>query len=75
MTADELYAPVRRATDAEDRLRLPAMTGWEIVPFEQDSLQVLPESGAPLVLKLLPAGFRQLRAQALAARDGGVVAR
>jgi hypothetical protein len=42
MTADELYALVRQAADAEGRLPLPPMTGWEIFPFERDSLRTVP---------------------------------
>jgi len=42
ITPDELYAHVRHAADGDGRLPLPAMTGWEIFPFEHDSLRTVP---------------------------------
>jgi hypothetical protein len=42
LTPDEFYAHARAAADAEGRLPLSRMTGWEISPFEQDGLTVTP---------------------------------
>lgn len=42
MTPDELYARVLQAADHEGRLRLSRMTGWDIFPFGQDGLRVVP---------------------------------
>ncbi|MCA1712375.1 MAG: hypothetical protein LC789_12340 [Actinobacteria bacterium] len=40
LTPDEFYASAVAAADAEQRLPLSRMTGWEISPFEQDGLTV-----------------------------------
>ena len=37
---DEFYAHAIAAADAEQRLPLARMTGWDISPFEQDGLRV-----------------------------------
>ena len=42
MTPDELYARVQLAADDEGRLPLSRMTGWDIFPFEQEGLRVVP---------------------------------
>jgi hypothetical protein len=101
MTSYEFYVRVRDASDAEGRLPLSRMTGWEIFPFEPGNLRVVPlappqfpepdrggegsnpcgpcatpvpgiwangrwrltaltESGAPLVLMLMPAAHYDL---------------
>jgi hypothetical protein len=41
ITPDEFYARVQQACDAARRLPLSRMTGWEILPFEPDGLQVV----------------------------------
>lgn len=40
MDADEFYAHALAAADADGRLPLSRMTGWEISPFEPDGLRV-----------------------------------
>src|SRR6476469_8793324 len=42
MTPQDFYAHVQQASDGEGRLPLSGMTGWEIFPFEQDGLRVVP---------------------------------
>ncbi|WP_033257906.1 MULTISPECIES: hypothetical protein [Kitasatospora] len=42
LTPDEFHAHARAAADAELRLPLARMTGWEISPFEQEGLRVSP---------------------------------
>ena len=42
MTPDEFYAHAMRAADAEGRLPLARMAGWEVFPFEPGSLRVVP---------------------------------
>lgn len=42
LEADEFYAHALAAADAEGRLPLSRMTGWEISPFEADGLRVSP---------------------------------
>ncbi|HEX7356046.1 MAG TPA: hypothetical protein VF288_14585 [Mycobacteriales bacterium] len=42
LTPDEFYAHADAAADAEHRLPLARMTGWEISPFEQEGLRVTP---------------------------------
>src|SRR5690348_9114372 len=42
MSPDEFYAHAMRGADAEGRLPLSRMTGWEVFPFEQAGLQVVP---------------------------------
>jgi diadenosine tetraphosphate (Ap4A) HIT family hydrolase len=42
LTPDEFYAHALTATDAERRLPLSRMTMWEVAPFEQDGLRVVP---------------------------------
>lgn len=42
MTPEEFYAHAMQAADAEGRLPLSRMTGWEVFPFEQGGLRVVP---------------------------------
>jgi hypothetical protein len=42
MTPDDFYAHALSATDDEKRLPLSRMTMWEVAPFEQDTLRVVP---------------------------------
>jgi len=42
LTPDEFYAHGLNAADAEGRLPLARMTGWDISPFEEDGLRVAP---------------------------------
>ncbi len=42
LTPEEFYAHAIAATDAEHRLPLARMTGWDISPFEQEGLRVTP---------------------------------
>jgi diadenosine tetraphosphate (Ap4A) HIT family hydrolase len=51
---DEFYKHALAAADAERRLPLSRMTGWEISPFEPDGLRV-----APLRPPVLPERARQ----------------
>jgi hypothetical protein len=51
---DEFYGRARAVSDAEGRLPLARMTGWDISPFEQDGLRV-----APLRPPVLPERPRQ----------------
>lgn len=54
MDQDDFYAHALAAADAERRLPLARMTGWEISPFEPDGLRV-----APLQPPVLPEPPRQ----------------
>jgi hypothetical protein len=42
MTPEEFYAHAMQAADAEGRLPLARMAGWEVFPFEPGSLRVVP---------------------------------
>ncbi len=42
MSPEEFYAHAMRAADAEGRLPLSRMTAWDVFPFEQAGLQVVP---------------------------------
>jgi hypothetical protein len=42
MSPGEFYAHAMRAADAEGRLPLSRMTAWDVFPFEQAGLQVVP---------------------------------
>lgn len=42
MTPDEFYTHAMSHADIERRLPLSRMTGWEVFPFEQDGLRVVP---------------------------------
>jgi len=41
LTPDEFYEHARSTANAEGRMPLSRMTGWEIFPFEPDGLQVV----------------------------------
>jgi hypothetical protein len=41
-TPEEFYARALSHADAEGRLPLSRMTGWEVFPFERDGLRVVP---------------------------------
>jgi hypothetical protein len=42
MSPEVFYAHAMRAADAEGRLPLARMTGWEVFPFEPCTLRVVP---------------------------------
>ncbi|HEY3735547.1 MAG TPA: hypothetical protein VGL63_16685 [Streptosporangiaceae bacterium] len=42
MTSEEFYAHAMQSADAEGRLPLSRMTAWDVFPFEQASLRVVP---------------------------------
>lgn len=42
LSPDEFFAGALRAADAEGRLSLSRLTGWEIFPFEPEGLRVVP---------------------------------
>ena len=42
LTPEEFYEHALAAADGEHRLPLARMTGWDISPFEQDGLRVVP---------------------------------
>jgi hypothetical protein len=42
LSPDEFYAQAMRDADAEGRLSLSRMTGWDVFPFEQAGLRVVP---------------------------------
>ena len=42
MNPEEFYAHAMRAADAQGRLPLSRMTAWDVFPFEQAGLQVVP---------------------------------
>ena len=42
MSPEEFYAHAMRAADAEGRLPLSRMTAWDVFPFEQAGLRVVP---------------------------------
>jgi hypothetical protein len=48
MSPEEFHAHVSQAADSEGRLPLARMTGWEVFPFEQAGLRVLPLAGPVL---------------------------
>ena len=48
LSPDEFYARAMDAADGEGRLPLSRMTGWEIFPFEQAGLRVVPLAGPQL---------------------------
>jgi hypothetical protein len=54
LSPDEFYARARAVGDADGRLPLARMTGWDISPFEQEGLRV-----SPLRPPVLPEGPRQ----------------
>lgn len=42
MSPEEFYAHAMQAADGEGRLPLSRMTGWQVFPFEQEGLRVVP---------------------------------
>ena len=42
MSPDDFYAHVLAGADSEQRLPLSRMTGWDVAPFEQENLRVVP---------------------------------
>jgi hypothetical protein len=42
MSPEEFYAHIMKAADAGGRLPLSRMTGWDVFPFEQAGLRVVP---------------------------------
>src|SRR4051794_511416 len=42
LTPEQFHAHATTAADAEGRLPLPEMSGWEIFPFERDMLRTVP---------------------------------
>jgi diadenosine tetraphosphate (Ap4A) HIT family hydrolase len=71
MSPDDFYAHALTATDAGGRLPLSRMSYWEVAPFEQDGLRVV-----PLRPPEVPEAARQdedpRTCGACAARDDGV---
>jgi hypothetical protein len=48
MSPEEFYAHAMRAADAQGRLPLSRMTAWDVFPFEQAGLRVVPLTGPAL---------------------------
>ena len=48
MSPEEFYAHAMRAADAQGRLPLSWMTAWDVFPFEQAGLRVVPLAGPAL---------------------------
>jgi hypothetical protein len=71
LSPEEFYDHALAAADADGRLPLSRMTGWDISPFEQDGLRV-----APLRPPVLPERPRQdenpSSCQTCARRDEGI---
>ena len=71
LSPDEFYANARAVADADGRLPLSRMTGWDISPFEQAGLRV-----SPLRPPVLPEPSRQdedpLTCQTCSRRDDGI---
>jgi diadenosine tetraphosphate (Ap4A) HIT family hydrolase len=71
MTPEELYAHALTAADVERRLPLSRMTQWDVAPFDQDGLRVV-----PLRPPIVPEPARQDEdpetCRTCAARDEGV---
>lgn len=54
LSPDEFYANARAVADADGRLPLARMTGWDVSPFEQQGLRV-----SPLRPPVMPEPARQ----------------
>src|SRR5690348_16304938 len=71
LSPEEFFRHTLDAADAERRLPLSRMTGWDIAPFEQDGLRVV-----PLRPPVVPEPPRQdedpATCSTCAARDDGV---
>jgi hypothetical protein len=48
MSPEEFYAHAMRAADTQGRLPLSRMTAWDVFPFEQAGLRVVPLTGPAL---------------------------
>ena len=71
LTPDEFYAQALAATDADHRLPLSRMTGWEISPFEPDGLVVAPLR-PPVLPELTRDGEGGVDCRSCARRDEGI---
>jgi hypothetical protein len=71
LTPDEFYAHALAATDGERRLPLSRMTMWEVAPFDQDGLKVVPLR-PPMVPEVARADEDPESCRACAARDDGI---
>jgi diadenosine tetraphosphate (Ap4A) HIT family hydrolase len=68
---DEFYAHAVAAADAEGRLPLSRMTGWEISPFEEEGLRVAPLR-PPVLPELVRHGQDPADCQPCRLRDEGI---
>jgi hypothetical protein len=71
MSPDEFYAHAIAAADADGRLPLSRMTGWDISPFEQEGLRVSPLRH-PVLPERARLGEDPTQCAACAGRDEGV---
>lgn len=71
MTPEDFYAHALQATDTEQRLPLSRMTGWDVAPFEQEDLRVVPLR-APTVPEPPREDEEPATCGTCAARDAGV---
>jgi diadenosine tetraphosphate (Ap4A) HIT family hydrolase len=67
LTPDQLHRHVAAHTDAEGRLPVPSVAGWEIFPFETEGLRVVPLAAPslpePARLGEVPSECRACRAE------------
>ncbi len=74
MNPEEFYTHALRAADAEGRLPLSRITAWDVFPFEQTGLRVVPLN--PPVLPEPPGRRDRRRLSGLHGRpDAGLVGR
>jgi diadenosine tetraphosphate (Ap4A) HIT family hydrolase len=71
MSPQEFHAHALQAADAEHRLPLSRMTGWDIAPFDQDGLRVAPLR-PPIVPEPPRVDEEPASCGTCAARDTGV---
>jgi hypothetical protein len=71
LSPEDFHRHAIDAADAQRRLPLSRMTGWDIAPFEQDGLQVVPLR-APAVPEPLRQDEDPATCTTCAARDEGV---
>jgi len=71
LTPEEFYEHAVAAADAERRLPLSRMTGWDISPFEQDGLRVTPLR-APVLPEPTRHGEDPSQCQSCRNRDDGI---
>jgi hypothetical protein len=71
LSPEDFHRHAIDAADAQRRLPLSRMTGWDIAPFEQDGLQVVPLR-APAVPEPLRQDEDPATCATCAARDEGV---